>query len=74
MSPCMKYASFLVRFWRLPARNGGEITAPWQSEVEHIQSGKTWSFDTLDELEEFLRQQAIDPGQLEWIEIQENEL
>jgi hypothetical protein len=52
------YASFLVRLWRkgepkLPGDTGG-----WQGEVEHIQSGQQWSFDTLEELLSVLRRQA----------------
>ena len=46
--------SFLVRMWRegteLPELNGH-----WQGEVEHVQTGRRWAFDNLDELLGFLR-------------------
>ncbi len=58
MSPHIQYASFLVRLWRLPGLNGSGTSARWQSEVEHIQSGKTWSFNTLEDLCAFFTQQA----------------
>jgi hypothetical protein len=73
VSPCIKYGSFLVRLWRQTVQNGLHIPNGWRSEVEHIQSGNTWSFDTLEELDEFLHQQTNGPGEFEWIEIQENE-
>lgn len=36
----------------------------WHGEVEHIQSGAQWTFQTLDELLGFLRRVAEDPEAL----------
>lgn len=61
----MAYASFMVRLWR---EEGSALTEPatdWQSEVQHIQSGQSWSFSTLDELLDFVRRQAQNPEVLE---------
>jgi hypothetical protein len=65
---CFQYASFLIRLWRSTEPEGGQVSG-WHSEVEHIQSGETWSFNTLAELEGFFSQQAIQPEGLEWIEL-----
>lgn len=54
MSTPVEYASFLIRLWRergLPRR---EPVGDWCIEVEHVQSGRKWSFDTLEELLGFL--------------------
>lgn len=64
MSTSIEYASFLVRLWRTPVLEG-ERTRPWHGEVEHIQSGRRWTFSTLDEVLTFLRRQAEDPPVLE---------
>jgi hypothetical protein len=58
MSPSIQYASFLVRLWRETAADARQLTADWQSEVEHIQTGERWSFSTLEELLEFLRRES----------------
>ena len=55
------YVSFLVRMWREPRLELPGSTIDWHSEVEHIQSGRRWTFARLDELLDFLRQQAEDP-------------
>ena len=55
------YASFLVRLWR---EGDAELPAPaadWQGEVEHIQSGRRWTFSTLEELLDFLQRPAKAP-------------
>lgn len=52
------YISFLVRLWRQPRRQPQELAAAWQGEVEHIQTGRCSTFDTLDELLDFLRRQV----------------
>lgn len=52
------YASFLVRLWHKGEPGSPEDTGDWQGEVEHIQSGGRWTFDTLDELLNVLRRQA----------------
>ncbi len=63
MSTSIEYASFLVRVWRevTPSLQregeGGEVSN-WHGEVEHIQSGRLWIFDNLDELLAFLRKRA----------------
>ena len=55
------YHSFLVRLWREPDVKWAALASDWQSEIEHIQSGQRWSFATLDEMLDFLRQQMLDP-------------
>lgn len=52
------YMSFLIRLWREPASELSEQTAGWQGEVEHIQSGRRWMFDGLDELFASIRQKV----------------
>ena len=59
------YVSFMIRLWREKCPEPPETTADWQGEVEHIQTGRRWSFDTLDELLCFLRRQSEDPDVLE---------
>jgi hypothetical protein len=58
----VQYASFLIRLWREAAPDAAEVTADWRSEVEHIQTGERWTFETLDEMLRFLRRGARDPG------------
>jgi hypothetical protein len=70
MSSRIQYASFLVRLWRLHERSGNGILAEWQSEVEHIQSGNTWKFHSLEGLETFLHRHALEPEGLVWTEAQ----
>ena len=52
------YASFLIRLWRQTGPLKDHGPREWQSEVEHIQSGQRWSFNTIDGLLDFMRQQA----------------
>lgn len=59
------YVSFLVRLWRERSPESPAPPTDWHSEVEHIQSGRRWSFSTLDELLAFLRRQAEDPKVLD---------
>jgi hypothetical protein len=73
MTPCVQYASFLIRLWR-SFEPEDIVPAQWQSEVEHIQSGRCWKFATLAEMEEFFRHQAADPQGLDWIEMREDDL
>jgi len=56
------YASFLVRLWREPTLELPEPATGWQGEVEHIQSGQRWEFDTVDEVLNFLRRQVTALG------------
>ncbi|MFQ6102263.1 MAG: hypothetical protein ACE5OS_13670 [Anaerolineae bacterium] len=65
MSTSIEYASFLIRLWREASANATAPAADWQGEVEHIQSGRRWTFSTLDELLGFLRRQAEAPEVLE---------
>jgi hypothetical protein len=54
----------MVRIWRLTNGGGEEEATSWLGEIEHLQSGEHWSFETLDELPELLRRQAeaLQPG------------
>lgn len=61
MSMLIEYASFLIRLWREAGDNATAPLTDWRSEVEHIQSGRRWTFGTLDELLDFLRQQLQEP-------------
>ncbi len=51
----MVYASFLLRLWREEEQEAGRERAftDWHSQVEHIQSGQKWEFDTLSDLLSF---------------------
>lgn len=51
------YASYLVRLWRKASGEGSLKKPCWHSEVEHIQSGGRWAFDTAEDLLAFLGQQ-----------------
>ncbi|HEY64161.1 MAG TPA: hypothetical protein G4O02_06275 [Caldilineae bacterium] len=51
------YISFLIRVWREGDPDHPEITGDWRAEVEHIQSGRRWQFDTLEDLARWL----VDP-------------
>lgn len=53
----ISYHAYLLRLWS-EEKEGGE---EWHSQVDHIQSGRRYSFDTLDNLLEFLRQQTEKP-------------
>jgi hypothetical protein len=59
------YRSFLVRLWRDPGSQAPERPTAWQGEVEHIQSGRRLTFNSLDDLLDFLRRQvtALENGQ-----------
>ncbi len=58
------YVSFLLRLWREGSPELSGSDADWQSKIEHIQSGRRWTFSTLDELLNFLRRQAEEPDVL----------
>ena len=62
MSAAIQYASFLIRLWREESVDPARTPIDWHSEVEHIQTGERWDFDTLDELLGFLRREAGDAG------------
>ena len=58
-----EYASFLVRLWRCGVPAAGGPSGEWQGEVEHIQSGQRWGFNSLSELWHFLNQQMAEYSQ-----------
>ncbi len=55
------YHSFMLRLWRDDQADDCE----WHSQVDHMQSGRRWSFDTVETLLDFLRRQAEDPTVLD---------
>lgn len=62
-SPQDQYASFLVRLWRSAEPASGELTDDWRGEVEHIQSGRRWTFASATELYDLLcRKQTASNG------------
>ena len=54
----LEYKSFLLRLWR--ETNDQSPRTDWRAEIEHIQSGERWGFNTLDEMLEFLQQEMDD--------------
>ena len=48
------YASFLVRLWRDATGEEAADGAPWQAELESIQSGESWRFGDVAALVAFL--------------------
>jgi len=65
MSPAIQYASFLIRLWREESADPAKTPADWHSEVEHIQTGERWEFETVDQLLDFLRSHTDDLGELQ---------
>ncbi len=63
MSMPIEYASFLIRLWREANPDPHTPPAGWHGEMEHIQSGQSWTFDNLDEMLDFLRRQAEGPSE-----------
>jgi hypothetical protein len=61
VSSGVEYASFLIRLWRQAGLDAVGNPLDWQSEVEHIQSGQTWTFSSLEALMAFGRQQIEHP-------------
>jgi hypothetical protein len=59
----IEYASFLIRLWREANPDPHTPPAGWHGEMEHIQSGQSWTFDNLDEMLDFLRRQAEGPSE-----------
>jgi hypothetical protein len=66
------YASFLVRLWRTIGRLDGAPDS-WLGELEHIQSGRLWNFNSLHELEDFLDVHWEGRSDFPWIEIVDRE-
>jgi hypothetical protein len=58
------YISFLIRLWREDDPGPEASAAGWKAQVEHIQSGRHWTFQTLEEALVFLRPQVKDPDAL----------
>lgn len=58
MSPAIEYASFLIRLWREQDPAGSQSGNGWHIEVEHVQSGQHWIFDTVDGLTDFFAEQT----------------
>lgn len=54
-----EYTSFLIRLWR--EAGASAPATDWHGEVEHIQTNQRWTFDSLDEVLNFLRRQAEGP-------------
>jgi hypothetical protein len=48
------YHAYLLRLWSEEKEGAME----WSSQLDHLQSGRRLSFDTLEQLFEFLRQQT----------------
>jgi hypothetical protein len=63
MSPAIQYASFLIRLWREESADPARKPVDWHIEVEHIQTGERWEFETLDQLLDFLRSHTDDLGE-----------
>lgn len=51
-----QYRSYLLRLWR--EKEAIEIPA-WHGEIESIQSGQKWEFDSLETFVVFLRSQGF---------------
>lgn len=62
MSMSIEYASFLIRIWREVGGDPVSLSTGWHSEIEHIQTGERWSFDTLEALLDFLHREATHPS------------
>lgn len=52
-----KYASFLVRIWKITNLEPSNPQDEWHGELECIQSGKVWNFDCPDTFFTSLREQ-----------------
>lgn len=61
MPSSIQYASFLIRLRRETGAEADHLTTDWHCEVEHIQSGLRWTFDTVAQLLDFLRHRVEDP-------------
>lgn len=65
MTPVVQYASLLIRLWH-PEKADDLSTC--RIEVEHIQTGKSWVFHSLNEMTDFFGQNCT--AELTWIDIQ----
>jgi hypothetical protein len=55
----LEYKSFILRLWWQTDDRSAQ--ANWEAEIEHIQSGERWKFQTVKELLVFLRS-TMEPG------------
>ncbi|MCL4297992.1 MAG: hypothetical protein KJ077_19775 [Anaerolineae bacterium] len=64
MTASPTYMSFLVRLWHEPSQEAPAPPVEWHNEIECIQTGQRWTFDTLEELLNFLHRHAkqVDEG------------
>ncbi len=53
-----QYDSFILRVWRSTGDDGSQ----WAGRLEHLQQGQSWSFGSLEELLEHLRNVADGGG------------
>jgi hypothetical protein len=60
VSPEFRYASFIVRVWRKVNSAVEDAPYQWLGEIEHLQSGRRWKFETLDDVPELLRRQTVE--------------
>jgi hypothetical protein len=51
-----RYRSFLLRLWQ---EGEAETSATWRGEVESIQTGRKWQFDSLELIISYLRTQIL---------------
>ena len=58
------YLSFLIRIWSTERGEKLSDSNVWQCEVEHIQTGRRWSFDSIEELYNFLQLFTADPDSM----------
>jgi hypothetical protein len=49
------YRSYLVRIWREPKQGQSATTSDWHGTIEHLQSGRRWTFATLEEMMDLWR-------------------
>jgi hypothetical protein len=45
--------------WREPDQSQAAPTCDWRGAIEHIQSGRRWTFTTLDEMMDLWRQKLL---------------
>ena len=59
------YVSLLVRLWFDENPISSETTT-WQGEIEHIQSGQHWHFDSLEEILNFMQFKLRDSALIQY--------
>lgn len=68
----IRYASFLIRLW-CTSDSPDSSSDGWLSEVQHIQSGRSWNFYSLHALVDFLNLRLDNRSEFPWIEIVDQE-